>query len=65
MSEEVRVSQSTLTMVDETNNGLASLTHPECRAGDFAIVTDESSLTQVRVDLHIDWLDLNFIVVKR
>ena len=65
MSEEVWVSGSMLTMVDETNNGLASLTHPKRRAGDLAIVTDESGLTQIRVDLYIDWLDLNFIVVKR
>lgn len=51
-------------MVNESNDSLASLTHPKCRTRDFAVITHKPCLTQFWVDLYIHWLNLNLIVVE-
>ena len=52
-----------ISVIDKPHNRFAALDHLECRAGHLAIVTDESCLAKLRVDLLHNGFDIDFVVI--
>lgn len=51
-------------MIDKANNSLSTLAHAESGTGDTTVVTNETSFAKSRIDLDINWLDINLVVVE-
>jgi hypothetical protein len=51
-------------MVDEAHHCFCSLAHHESRTRCHAIISNEFGLAQVRVDLLLEWLDINLIIIN-
>lgn len=56
---------SAIGVVDESDNRLTALLRLNGRAWCHTIVTNESGLTQVWIDLSLEGLDINLIIVNR
>lgn len=51
-------------MIDKPNNSLPTLAHAESGTGDTAVVTNKASFAKSRIDLDIDWFDIDLVIVE-
>lgn len=54
-----------ISVVDEAHNCLSTLAHHESRSRCDAIVANESGLSEVRVDLLLERLDIDLVIINR
>lgn len=55
----------TVCMVDEAYDSLTTFSHFKCRTRGNSIVSNQAGLSKIRVDLLLEWMDVNLVVIDR